>query len=147
MTRPKYPIRTSPHDFLNGLKENDLIHRYCSIEELYGIVRGKLSLTCPSEWKDKFENPLLRAKLINQKGEHIDLQKLRRKFYGKCWILGEESDAMWKSFGINGEGVRIIVKSRKLLFQASNAYDIEINEAVYTIIGKVHYLDEAEMRK
>ena len=67
MTRPTELIHPSSFDYLNGLKEDDLVHRYCSIAELYSIVREKLTLTCPFAWDDLFENPLMRAKLTNRK--------------------------------------------------------------------------------
>ena len=147
MTRPYELINQSPSDLLNGLLGSDQIHRYCSIEELYSTVRGKLMLTCPFKWEDQFENPLFRAKLINRDGKPVPLQEAGRKLYCQSWTLEEESDAMWKLFGSGGKGVRITAKSWDLLFQAYNAYDIENNEAVYTKIGKVLYIDETELRE
>lgn len=147
MTSPKYLIRPSSYDYLNGLQASDLIHRYCSIKELYSIVRGKLTLTSPFKWDDLFENPLFRAKLINRDGKPVPLQEAGRKLYCQSWTLEEESDAMWKLFGSGGKGVRVTARSRNLFFQAYNAYDTKINEAVYTKIGKVLYLDETELRK
>lgn len=147
MTHSKELVNPSSYDLLNGLCGSDLIHRYCSIEELYSIIRGKLTLTCPFKWEDQFENPLFRAKLIKRDGKPVPLQEAGLKLYCQSWTLEEESDAMWKLFGSGGKGVRITAKSWDLLFQASNAYDTKINEAVYTKIGKVLYLDETELRK
>ena len=147
MTRPNWLITSWNFDYLNGLQGSDQIHRYCSIEEFYSIVRGKLTLTCPFRWDDPFESPLLRAKLINRVGKPIPLQEAGRKLYCQSWTLEEESDAMWKLFGSQGKGVRITARPEHLLFQACNAYNIEINEAVYTKVGKVLYLDEKELRK
>ncbi len=147
MTRPKELVNPSTCDLLNGLEGGNKIHRYCSVEELYSIIRGKLTLTCPFNWDDKFENPLFRAKLINRDGKPVPLDKAGRKLYCQSWTLEEESDAMWKLFGNRGKGVRITTKSWDLLFQAYNAYDIENWEAVFTKIGKVIYIDETELRK
>ncbi len=147
MTRPTEPTPLSQSDFLNGLQGINQIHRYCSLEELYSIIRGKLTLTCPFNWDDQFENPLFRAELINRNGMPVPLQKAGHKLYCQSWTLEEESDAMWKLFGNRGKGVRITAKSWDLLFQAYNSYDIENFEAVYTKIGKVRYLDEKELRQ
>ena len=144
-----WPIDPNPstYDYLNDLEASDQIHHYGKIDELYSIVRGKLRLTCPFKWEDKYENPLFRADLTNQDGIPVPLREAGRKFYCKSWTLGEESVAMWKLYGCQGKGVRVTVKSSDLLFQAQKAYDITKNEAVYTKIGKVRYLDEAKLRK
>ena len=141
------PTNPSIHDYLNCLKTSDQIHRYCSIRELYNMVRGKLTLTCPFAWTDKFENPLFRAILINRNGKHVPLQEAGRKLYCQSWTLEEESDAMWKLFGSLGNGVRVTARTSNLFFHAFNGYNIEKNEAVFTKIGKVLYLDETELRK
>ncbi len=88
-------MNTSIYDFWNELEKSDRIHRYCSIEELYSIVQGKLTLTCPFAWDDPFESPLLRAKLINRDGKRVPQQELGRKFYCQSWTLEEESETMW----------------------------------------------------
>ena len=104
MTHPNELINPSIFDYLNGLQESDQIHRYCSIEELYRLVRGKLTLTCPFRWDDPFESPLLRAKLINRDGKRVPLQEAGRKLYCQSWTLEKESDSMWKLFGSQGKG-------------------------------------------
>ena len=150
MTCTKDPENPHKDHYLNCLEPDVRIHRYCKIDELYWLVHGKLTLTCPSKWRDKFENPLLRSDVTNQDGIPVPLKELRRKFYGKAWSLEEESDALWRLYGDKGEGVQITVKSSDLLFQAHNAYDLyglPKGEIVYTKIGKVRYLDEAKLRK
>lgn len=146
MTRPLELIHPSSFNYLNGLKENDLVHRYCSIAELYAIVREKLTLTCPFAWDDLFENPLMRAKLTNRKGEDIDLEAAGRKLFCQSWTLNDESDSMWKLYGNRGEGVRISARAKDLYFQAYNSHDFDRNEAVFTKIGSIEYLDETELR-
>ncbi len=147
MTRPNELLNPPPSDYLNGLRGSDQIHRYCSIEELYSIVQGKLTLTCPFAWDDPFENPLFRAKLINRNGIPVPLKEAARRLYCQSWTLEEESDAMWKLFGNEGKGVRITVRSEDLHLKVCNSYDIAKNEAVFTNIGKVCYLEETKLRE
>ena len=81
MTRRIEMLNPSPLEYKNGLNENDTLHRYCSVTELYQTAKGSLSLTCPFNWDDPFESWLFRAKLIGRKGNNIDLgsQKGSRK--------------------------------------------------------------------
>lgn len=146
MTRPSELIHPSPLDYLNGLKEDDLIHRYCSIAELYSIVRERLTLTCPFAWDDLFENPLMRAKLTSSKGEEIDLKAAGRRLFCQSWTLNDEADGMWKLYGNRGTGVRISARAKDLYFHAYNSHDFDRNEAVITKIGRIKYIDELELR-
>lgn len=141
-------VKPSKFDYLNGLNEDDTIYRYCSIFELYRVInKKKLTLVCPFSWEDLFENPLMRAELVNRKGQKIDLGAEGKKLFCQCWTLENESNAMWKLYGYQGKGVRISAKVSDLYFQAYNSYNIEANEAVYTKIGKIEYLDESELKR
>ncbi len=140
-------VNPSGSDYLNGLKRNEEIHRYCSIDELYEMLVGKLRLTCPFAWEDPFENPMFRTVLINESGESISIREVGQNLYCQSWTLENESDAMWKLYGRRSTGVCITTTAKELLFQVYNAYDSASNEAVYTKIGKVKYLDEVDVRK
>ena len=149
MTRRIEMLNPSPLEYKNGLNVNDTLHRYCSIAELYQTVKGSLSLSCPFNWDDPFENWLFRAKLIGSKGNNIDLHAAGTKFYCQSWTLNEESDAMWRLYASRNNGVRISTTAKKLYFEAYNAYDLDLetHEFVPTKIGKVVYKDEIQIRK
>ena len=147
MTRPNDLIEPSQLELRNGLRQDDVIHRYCSIKELYVMLRGSLSLACPFIWEDKFENPLFRAKFTNRNGKQIDLRKAGQKLYCQCWTIEKESDAMWKLFGSQSTGVRVTTSVKNLQLQAYNSHDSYRNEAVFTKIGKIEYLSESGIKQ
>ena len=72
-------------------------------------------------WEDPYELFLLKQKIhIEGRGESVCNTRLLYNYYGQCWSLQRESDAMWRIYSRDREGVRIktsVLKMIKVLDQ------------------------------
>ena len=91
------------------------IYRFMSrrrLEEL--CVRKENCLVRPILWDDPFENFLFSALGLEADGRRVDFA-FRQDFYGQCWTDADESDAMWRIYCGDEDGVRVRCTPRKLL--------------------------------
>lgn len=102
----------------NVLDISDLdqkIYRIFSISRFKEIMTNReLVLVNPQKWDDPFENFFLRANAVDELGDVVSLGNLARKWYGQCWTLNAESDAMWRIYSCRKDGVRVSTTVRKL---------------------------------
>ena len=95
---------------LLNLKKSDLarpIYRIVSLERLVELFTAQENvLVNPSKWEDTFENFILKAKVKSKTGEIFD-GDLRDSVFGQCWTLHNASDAMWRIYSPNKDGLRI----------------------------------------
>lgn len=114
------------------------IYRLMSIERfLFMLESKKLTLRRPHLWDDPFENILRRAIVRLKNGTDFDFESLMNCFYGQCWTLEEESDAMWRLYTPCRNGIKIKATVRKLL---EAVYDSnKSNPDRKFFIGKVCY--------
>jgi hypothetical protein len=62
-------------------------------------------LVSPECWDDSFENLILKCSVITESGERAQTM-FHDQFFGPCWTLRSYSDAMWRIYAPNGQGVR-----------------------------------------
>jgi hypothetical protein len=134
-------------DNLIFLTENDLnkgIYRVFSFERLEEIFQErKLTLVKPRMWDDPFENFILNSTGTLPDGREFQIG-FRDHFYGQCWSLTKESDAMWRIYSPNKCGVKVKTTIRKLftpLFRAGGEHQ-KLDGAIYNLssfVGKVKY--------
>lgn len=85
------------------------IYRIFSTNRLIELFEKKENaLVKPELWDDPFENFILK---IPEKGSK---SKPNKRGYGQCWTLNFESDAMWRIYSPDKNGVRIQTTIRKL---------------------------------
>lgn len=132
-------------NFINLLpNEFDLpVYRVFSRQRFIQIFEtNKLTLVKPKLWDDPFENFIL-----NATGELDDGLKFqtafREHFYGQCWTLKRESDAIWRIYSPDKDGVKVKTTVRKLfnaLYSKSDQFrDIScfIGKVIYSSTGKL----------
>jgi len=129
------------------LRDSDLdkpIYRIFSFDRLKEIFQEQeLTLVKPKLWDDPFENFILSATGRLDDGREFDFG-FRDSFYGQCWSLTKESDAMWRIYSPKKEGVKVKTTLRKLfdpLFALGGSYQ-KLNRDTYNLtsfIGKVKY--------
>ena len=134
-------------DNLIFLTDADLdrpIYRIFSFSRLEEILNeNKLTLVKPKKWDDPFENFILSSTGILPDGREIEIA-FRENYYGQCWSLTRESDAMWRIYSPDKDGVKVKTTIRKLftpLFVAGGQHT-KFDGTVYnvsTFIGKVKY--------
>ena len=132
--------------FLTDADLDKPVYRIFSFQILEQIFQErKLTLVKPKLWDDPFENFILNStgRLLNGREFQIDF---RSNFYGQCWSFTKESDAMWRIYSPDKNGVKVKTTIRKLftpLFKAGGQHQ-KINGIVYNIssfVGKVKYAD------
>jgi hypothetical protein len=123
-------------NFLNfgNTKIDKPIFRVFSIDRLIQVFSEKeLTLVKPRKWDDPFENYLLNCTGEFEAGQYI-FSNSRERFFGQCWTSTRESDALWRIYAPNKDGVRVTSTSKKLvtaLCTATNDND--------SFVGKVRY--------
>jgi hypothetical protein len=134
-------------DNLVFLTEDELdkpIYRIFSFERLLEIfTNNQLVLVKPKKWDDPFENFILNSTGVMSDGREFTLG-MRDQFYGQCWSLTKESDAMWRIYSHDKDGVKVKTTIRKLftpLFDLGG-HHVKMNGTVYNLssfVGKVRY--------
>lgn len=121
------------------------IYRIISLERLLELfITNKNTLAKPEKWEDKFENFILKAQVKLVSGE-IEKYNHYERIYGQCWTLESSSDAMWRIYSPNRDGLQIRTTIRKLL---EDFYDSHPKlPDVECCIGKVDYLNDKDLEE
>ena len=136
-------MRRSNYLHLSDKELDSYIYRIVSIDRLIEIYKVKENaLVKPSAWDDPFENFILKSKVRQLSGEIIDYG-FHNHFYGQCWTLHKASDAMWRIYSPDKNGVRIRTTVRKLASSLTSA-GIGLPDAT-CYIGKVRYLSNKKL--
>lgn len=119
------------------------LFRIFKVARLIEVFKDKkLTLVKPSMWDDPFENYIMNATGELEDGRLFSIG-FRDHFFGQCWTFTRESDALWRIYAKNKDGVRVTTTPRKLLkalFEKAGQYR-DIN----SFIGKVDYLETKEL--
>ena len=119
------------------------IYRIMSISRvLQALESKKLVLVKPKKWDDPFENALLASAFEMTGGDKTSFAA-KESVYGQCWTIHRETDAMWRIYSADKDGVRIATTPRKL-FDALRAADPDFWQ-VRCFVGKVTYLKKDEL--
>lgn len=133
------------NNFLN-FKEGEIdqpIFRIISIDRLFQLFTEKHNvLVNPKRWDDPFENFIMNSLIEFKSGIQISIG-FRENVYGQCWTKTRESDAMWRIYSPEKNGVRIATTPRKLLNALNNCSNNPKNEC---FIGKVKYLTTKKLK-
>jgi hypothetical protein len=103
----------------------------------------KNALVKPRLWDDPFENFFLRANVMGPNSEKISINNLAEDWYGQCWTLNEDTDAMWRIYSQCKDGIKVRTTIQKLFnrfYEKSDPY-----AALKFLIGKVQYLKESDI--
>ncbi|EJM23335.1 DUF2971 domain-containing protein [Pseudomonas sp. GM25] len=133
------------HLNLDDTELKQYIYRTISYDRLIELFSTrKNTLVKPSLWEDTFENFVLKSTLKDEAGRQIKYD-IHNRIYGQCWTLENSSDAMWRIYSSQKDGVRIRTTIDKLLDSLCIA-TIDRKNCEHCI-GKVEYLREAELVK
>ncbi len=143
------------NDNLIFLTEEELdrnIYRVFSFDRLKEIFNtSQVTLVKPKLWDDPFENFILNSTGILPSGREFQIG-FRNSFYGQCWSLTKESDAMWRIYSPKKNGVKIKTTIRKLfepLFQRGGV-NRKMNGNQYNLssfVGRVRYQGTKKLMK
>lgn len=141
------PREYARHRNILDIEDIDVpLHRVFSLKRFRDILETRsMTLTRTPRWEDPFENFLLRATGRMPNGEEVSLRGLHDNYYGQCWTLREESDAMWRIYSPKEMGVKLKTTARKL-FDAVYDHEDRFSDLTY-FLGLVQYLPEAQLVK
>ena len=124
-------------------EQNKNIYRIFKVERLIELFEEKNNaLVKPELWDDPFENFILNITVKSKTGR-ISKSILRNRGYGQCWTLTIESDAMWRIYSPDKNGVKIQTSIRKLfqsLYSTQTSYG-----TLSCFIGKVKYYSKKKI--
>jgi hypothetical protein len=123
------------------------IYRVYPIERLTQLFGEKKdTLVKPQMWDDPFENLVFQQTATLSDGQTVYFDNIRHKFYGQCWTLNiEETDALWRIYSPEKDGVRVKTTLRKLF---DNFFDPTYKWAMISFyIGKIMYESAAQIQK
>lgn len=130
--------------FLTDADLDKPVYRIFSFGRLEEIFQEKkLTLVKPKLWDDPFENFILNSTGMLPDGRQFQIG-FRDNFYGQCWSLTKESDAMWRIYSPDKGGVKVKTTIRKLftpLFQVGGQHT-KMNGNIYNLssfVGRVKY--------
>jgi len=134
---------------LIGFSEKDReasVYRIFSLQRfLEALERKSLTLVNPSMWEDPFEN------YIHQyfRRMYPDQSKVMRWYggnlVGQCWTMHRETDAMWRIYSPQKNGVKVKVKAHALLDVLWNSHEPKVSASTCCFLGKVDYLTKKDL--
>lgn len=90
------------------IPENDYdkpVYRIISKERFIELFQKEENiLVHPSRWDDPYENFILKSKVKMKSGEVKDFD-FHENIYGQCWSRHKASDAMWRIYSPNKNGI------------------------------------------
>ncbi len=134
-------------DIGGSIAEDTPVYRVFSKQRLIEMFTDKtLTLVAPHKWEDPFENFLSKCKATVDGHPNVTIDNLFKNFYGQCWTLKPESDAMWRIYSDpkKGFGARVKSTAGRLLRSIYNPHDPFAAMSYY--IGRVLYESEANLR-
>jgi hypothetical protein len=124
---------------IEGCELDTAIYRVTQADRLIDMLRSKkITLVRPQLWDDPFDNLLLHTEFVLEGMGQVSMGFMR-SFYGQCWTLEKESDAMWRIYSHCKNGVKIKGTIRKLLEAIYDSHDLSADRKYF--IGKVRYLE------
>ncbi|MDD4871298.1 MAG: DUF2971 domain-containing protein [Kiritimatiellae bacterium] len=135
------------HNILNftDSEKSKNIYRIMPVYRLLEMfVTKKLTLSKPCKWDDPFENFILKGQGVSITGRSFSFGS-RDFVYGQCWSLNKETDAMWRIYSHDKNGVKVRTQIRKLLRSVQNS-DVRYPHSSL-FIGKVCYKTEQEIEE
>lgn len=120
------------------------IYRIFPRRRFLELVRArKNALVKPALWDDPFENFFLRSEITGPDGERISIAGLADDWYGQCWTLNEDTDAMWRIYSHDKDGIKLRTTISKLFDSFYDKTDTFAD--LKFLIGRVQYWKQAEI--
>ena len=115
------------------------VFRVFSYKRLIQLFEEKKNiLVKPWKWDDPFENAINKNNYFKVDGTSFQRPE-QDCIFGQCWTLNnKETDALWRIYSPNKDGIRVKSTLGKLLYSLNNHSDP-------SSIGRIIYLKESQM--
>src|SRR3990170_3523128 len=129
------------NNFVNIDNPDLYIYRVFKANRLIEMFKTKkLVLVKPELWDDPFENFLIKSSTPLPSGGIMSFRGVADCFYGQCWTLNQESDAMWRIYSPDKNGAKVKTTIRRLHKAIYNPNNEFASLSYY--IGKVMHMTE-----
>ncbi len=132
--------------FFPHTKLDDPIYRICNYDYIKNeFINKRINLRKVLEWDDPYENIVLRSRCIIFNKEEVSLKTLVASWFGLSWSKIPESDALWRIYSPNKNGIQLKTTPRKLL---STLINLNPNKFITFRIymGYMNYFSKDEIR-
>jgi hypothetical protein len=121
-----------------ALNAETKLYRYISFRQFVDFIETKqVSLSRIKNWPDTWEVPLARLPMQTDDGPiRFSLWNIHESMFGQCWSLHKESDAMWRIYSQQNEGVVVETSVKK--------FDL-LRDIKYAALGPVIYYDDLKV--
>ena len=128
-------INEETEEFFN---HENFLYRIITLDRFIDFQKDKLVFVSPSRWSDPYEKAFLEAKYQFNGNEYYHPLKTTEgnKLFAQCWTASKQTEAMWRGFAPNNDGVMIKISANNLInileeVSSRGSYDFHI--------GKVNY--------
>jgi hypothetical protein len=129
---------------LDNLDPETCVYRIFGIERLFQLFDTKKNiLVHPSKWDDPFENFILSGLIEIASGEK-GKYGFKDHVFGQCWTTKRESDAMWRIYSPEKNGVRVRTRVKSLI-EGLRAAESSLAD-ISCFVGKVSYLPQNQLK-
>lgn len=126
------------------------IYRIYALNRFKTLLAAKQDVAVnPTKWEDPFEDFFLERTEVTDavSGSTIPLRNLAQDWYGQCWSLNEDTDAMWRIYSpdpLNQVGVKVRTTIQKLFDNLKATGSLA--PYLQFFVGKVEYMSERRIR-
>lgn len=116
------------------LSDNEKLYRYINLKQFISMVESKhIYLSKIANWDDTWEIPTCKIPIAFDCGElSYPKWSIEEIMYGTCWSRNKESDALWRIYSPNRDG---------LMIQTSVDKFNQLKEIRYGVLAPVLYYD------
>ncbi|KAF0190877.1 MAG: hypothetical protein FD165_2338 [Gammaproteobacteria bacterium] len=121
------------------------VYRITTVERLKELFLSRSNtLVKPKLWNDPFENFILSSKVRMKSGKIVEYN-YHERMYGQCWTFHKASDAMWRIYAPEENGVRLRSTIATLRRELDRAHPEHTD--VKCCVGRVRYLSSRKMKQ
>ncbi len=118
--------------------KTEYLYRIYPLTRFIDFLNSKFVFVSPTKWSDPYEKAFLEAEYFDNYNSYFHPlnPKSGYKMYAQCWTATSQTEAMWKGFAPNEDGVMVkilVTKLLDILKKISNESDYDF------YIGKVNY--------
>ena len=116
------------------------IYRIMSVDRLIeALSTKKFSMVKTKKWEDPFENLFLKSE-FRIDGKILDVKSIHDSYFGVCWSLTKENDAMWRIYSQDKWGVKIKTNIEKIFKRLYSS--LSEKEKLHLTVGAVEYCEQ-----
>lgn len=133
-----------------GLEDSTKLFRYLKLSQFVEFIEKRQAyFTNIKCWEDTWEAPTsqLPSEKLNEEYEGNDQNLYLERMIGQCWSLEGVSDALWRIYSTEKEGILIqttaerfrLIKGIKLAMLAPVVYYGDLRKAIYQLKNMKYY--------